>query len=285
MHDRAAFHRALCYVRLKEHDHAVIELESFLRTHHDSALVARARKLLKVEKPLWAGHIPALRAKAKEAKLKGLFPTRPVFSTAEQAKAPTILLLATADFVKRYKAEPFARLIRERIGAKVVVVPMAEVPTVAPLEGHKLIQGAQVLLKRLQAKHPAASRLLVLTEAALETDMDDRVPSERWPAKGAPRVIVASCLWLHMHHAPDLRKINPLAPPPAEHPEFHNFVLGCAAQLCGAAKCPTFGCPVHQDWYLWDQRYYKSWLCRGCRQQLRAAAGQPTDLVLKGAAP
>ena len=46
----------------------------------------------------------------------------------------------------------------------------------------------------------------------------------------------------------------------------YNFVLGCAAQLCGAdpAQCKTFGCPVNQDWYLWDQRYYKSWLCKHC---------------------
>jgi len=277
VHDRAAFHRALCYVRLKEHDHAVIELESFLKTHHDSSLVGRARKLLKIEKPLWAGHIPALRAKQKARKQKGLFPKRPVFSAAEQAKAPTILLLATADFVKRYKAEPFARLIRERIGARVILLPATEAPKVGPLDGHKLIPCAETLLKRLQAKDPAASRLLVLTEAALETDMDDRVPSERWPAKGGARVIVASCLWLHMHHAPDLRKINPLAPPLPEHPEFYNFVLGCAAQLCGAGTCPTFGCPVNQEWYLWDQRYYKSWLCRHCRQKMCGAMGLATE--------
>jgi len=75
------------------------------------------------------------------------------------------------------------------------------------------------------------------------------------------------------------------APPLPEHPEFYNFVLGCAAQLCGAGACPTFGCPVNQDWYLWDQRYYKSRLCRRCRRQLRKTASLPDDIVSKGIAP
>jgi len=273
MHDRAAFWRALCYVELKEYDHAIIELKDFLKFQHDSPLVPRAQELLTKYSPMWAGYVPALRAKEKAEQEKLKFPTRCVFPPAERRRAPAILLLPTADFVARYKAEPFAELIEQRLGAKVVLLPAGEAPTVGPLEGHKLIQQAEKLLEKLRKAHPGPERLLVLTEAALETDVDDRVISERWPAEGDPKVIVASCLWLHMNKPPDLRQVNPLAPPLPEHAEFYNFVLGCAGQLCGAGECPTFGCPVNPDWYLWDQRYYRSWLCDRCRAAMRKAAG------------
>jgi len=272
MHDRAAFRRALCYVGLNEYDHAIIELEHFLKFQHDSPLVPLARNLLKKYRPMWAGYIPTLRAKKKAEQEKHRFPKKPVFAKVERDRAPTIVLLPTADFVKRYEAEPLATLIRERIGAKVVLLPASDAPKVGPLEGHKLIQQAEQLLKRVRKKHPKAHRLLVLTEAALETDLDERVTSERWPAKGTPKVMVASCLWLHMTPPPDLRKVTPLAPSLPEHPEYYNFALGCAARLCGAGECPTFGCPVNQNWYLWDQRYYKSWLCARCRTPVRKAA-------------
>ncbi len=271
MHDRSAFWRALSYVELEEYDHAVIELEEFLKVQHDSPLVPRAKELLEKYRPMWAGHIPTLRAKEKAQKERDLFLEKPVFAPTERQEIPVLLLLPTKDFVKRYDAEPFAKLIEERIGVKVILLKADEAPEIGPLEGHKLISQGESLLQRLQKKHPQAQRLLILTEAALETDMDDRVISEHWPEAAIPKVMVASCLWLHMSPAPDLRMVNPLAPPLPEHPEFYNFVLGCAAQLYGAGNCPTFGCPANQEWYLWDQRYYKSWLCKYCRTAMRKA--------------
>ncbi len=268
MQDRAVIWRARCYIATEEYDHAIIELEDFLKMYPDSPLVPQAKAMLEKYRPMWAGYVPSLRDKAKAVAEKNLFIEQPVFQNDQDITPPTILLLPTADFSKRFDAKPFAELIEKRLGANVILLDASEAPKVGPLEGHKLIEQAEELFKKLKDKNPKADKLLILTEAALETDMDDRVISECWPSKGTPRVIVASCLWLHMYLPPDLRKVNPFAPPLPEKAEFYNFVLGCSATLCGAGECATFGCPVNQEWYLWDQRYYKSWLCEHCRKAI-----------------
>ena len=46
-----------------------------------------------------------------------------------------MLLLPTKDFVKRYDPEPFAKLLEQHIGVKVIPLKADEVPEVEPLEG------------------------------------------------------------------------------------------------------------------------------------------------------
>jgi tetratricopeptide (TPR) repeat protein len=268
-HERAYLMRARCYRQLEEYNHAIIELKKFVEQFPESRRLPKVKKRLSALRREREGPPPTLRA-TTQPRREGELPEKPVFAkeARQGGDLPTIALLPTQRFNERYEARPFAKLIRERIGVSVKVLSVQNAPQVKPLDGHALIKQADALWKRIDAGHPEADRLLVLTQAALEQKRTNIVTSERWPKRGQPRVIVASNLWLHMSPPPDLSKVNEHAPPMPEHPEFYNFVLGAAGRLLGSGDCDTFGCPVNQRWYLWDQRYYDSWLCQQCRAAL-----------------
>jgi len=267
-HEQAYFMRTRCYRKLEEYNHAIIELKKFIEAFPESKRLDSAKRQLSNLRREREGPPASLRASTQPRRTVEL-PRKPVFGQAQQNQAlPTIALLPTQQFDERYNTKPFAKLIRERIGASAKVLSVKEAPAVKPLEGHALIKQAETRWKRIHANYPEVDRLLVLTQAALEQKRTNIVTSERWPNEDTPRVVVASNLWLHMSPPPDLSKINEHAPSMPEHPEFYNFVLGSAARLLGSGDCDTFGCPVNRHWYLWDQRYYESWLCEDCRNSL-----------------
>jgi hypothetical protein len=173
--------------------------------------------------------------------------------------------MATKEFSDRYDLAAFAKLIGDRIGCEAIVVDHALSPEVDAMDGHVLHEQAQDYLDRVTKKHERVDRLLILTEAALEQNLEERVSSLFWPDEQNPTVVIASSLWLHMQKPPDMKLVNRFAPELPENPEFFNYTLGMTAMLCGAKTCSSEGCPTNPKWYHWDQRYYKSWLCNDCR--------------------